>query len=125
MKERLSYTHQYEGLEQLYRDYQSQGLVVLGFPSNDFGGQEPGTEQQIQRFCRLTYSIQFPMFEKTHVDESSSDPLFKALREEAGEAPGWNFHKYLINRDGELVGSFSSRIEPLSREITDAIERVL
>lgn len=118
-------TYQYEGLEQLYRDYKDQGLVVLGFPSNDFGGQEPGTEKQIQNFCRLTYGVQFPMYEKIRVARGTHDPLYKALAEKAGETPRWNFHKYLINRNGQVVGSFSNRVEPQSAELVSAIEELL
>ena len=84
---KCAYTDQYEGLEALYDQYRDRGLVVLGFPSNDFGGQEPGTEQEIKRFCRLTYSVKFPMFEKTHVRKDRADPLYRLLGEQAGEFP--------------------------------------
>ncbi len=122
---KCGYTPQYEGLEQLYRDYQSRGLVVLGFPSNDFGSQEPGSEEQIQSFCRLTYSVQFPMFEKSHVAQGTDDPLFQQLAKEAGEAPAWNFHKYLLGRDGKVIGSFASRVAPQSEALINAIEDAL
>ena len=122
---KCGYTYQYDGLESLYRRYRERGLVVLGFPSNDFGGQEPGSEGQIQSFCRLTYGIQFPMFEKTRAAAGSADPLFRVLAERAGEYPRWNFHKYLLDREGRLVKSFSTRTEPESAEVVAAIEALL
>ena len=122
---KCGFTHQYEGLEALYERYRDRGLVVLGFPSNDFGGQEPGTEKQIQTFCRLTYGIKFPMFEKTHAAEGRADPLYRVLGERAGEYPAWNFHKYLLDRNGNLAHSFSTATPPQSREIISAIERLL
>ena len=122
---KCAYTDQYEGLEALYEQYRDRGLVVLGFPSNDFGGQEPGTEQEIKRFCRLTYSVKFPMFEKTHARKDRADPLYRLLGEQAGEYPRWNFHKYLLDRDGRLVGSYSSSVRPLGSKLTDRIEALL
>ncbi len=119
------FTPQYEGLERLYETYKSRGLVVLGFPSNDFGAQEPGSEKQIQKFCRLTYGVQFPMFEKTAVAKGGADPLYRALAASAGEYPRWNFHKYLLDRRGKLVGSFASSVEPGSDELVRAIEALL
>jgi glutathione peroxidase len=122
---RCAYTPQYDGLEALYRTYQDRGFVVLGFPSNDFGGQEPGSEKQIQDFCRLTYGVRFPMFEKTHAAKDLADPLYRLLGQVAGEYPAWNFHKYLLNREGRLVGSFSSGVTPESEDLVRAIESVL
>jgi glutathione peroxidase len=122
---RCAYTPQYDGLEALYRTYQDRGFVVLGFPSNDFGGQEPGSEKQIQDFCRLTYGVRFPMFEKTHAAKGMADPLYRLLGQVAGEYPAWNFHKYLLNREGRLVGSFSSGVTPESEDLVRAIESVL
>ena len=122
---KCGYTPQYEGLETLYSKYRDRGLVVLGFPSNDFGGQEPGTEQQVQKFCRLTYGVDFPMFEKTRVRQGAADPLYQALAREAGEYPRWNFHKYLLDRQGQVVGSFRSAVEPLSDEIVESVESLL
>jgi len=122
---KCGYTYQYEGLEELYGKYQDRGLVVLGFPSNDFAGQEPGSERQIQDFCRNTYSIQFPMFEKSHVREGVADTLYRKLAGQAGEYPRWNFHKYLLDRSGKLVGSFSSRVEPQDTKLVNAIEKLL
>jgi glutathione peroxidase len=119
---RCAYTPQYEGLEDLYRKYRDRGLVVLGFPSNDFGAQEPGSEQQVKSFCRLTYQVEFPMYEKTHVKEGRADPFYQRLADLAGEYPRWNFHKYLLDRHGRLVGSFPSRIEPSDPGLIQAIE---
>ncbi len=118
-------TPQYEGLEKLYKEYGDDGLVVLGFPSNDFFGQEPGTEEEIQEFCRLTYSIKFPMFEKVTVKEGKAHPFFDQLAAEAGTYPTWNFHKYLIGRDGELISEFSPRTQPYSDELLGAIKTAL
>ncbi|MEE2804602.1 MAG: glutathione peroxidase [Pseudomonadota bacterium] len=118
------FTQQYDGLEKLYETYRDRGLVVLGFPSNDFM-QEPGSEKKVQQFCRLTYSIEFPMFEKTNVSSSRAGPLYNALAEEAGEYPRWNFHKYLLDRSGRVVASFGSRVRPQNAELVDAIESLL
>ena len=122
---KCGFTNQYDGLEALYERYKKQGFVVLGFPSNDFGQQEPGTEKQIKDFCRLTYGVKFPMFAKTRVKADDPAPLFRKLGGEAGEYPQWNFHKYLINRDGKLVKSFASRVEPGSPELVNLIEQLL
>ncbi len=122
---KCGYTYQYDGLEELYSHYQARGLVVLGFPSNDFSGQEPGNFEQIQAFCRLTYGVKFPMFEKSHVAAGTSDPLFKALAAASGSYPGWNFHKYLIGRDGKWVASYPSRSEPLAADLVNTIEKLL
>ncbi len=118
-------TPQYEGLESLYEEYQDDGLVVLGFPSNDFMGQEPGTEEQIQEFCRLTYSIKFPMFEKTTVKKNNAHPFFAGLADASGTYPTWNFHKYLIGRDGELIAEFSPRTQPDDRQLLASIRTAL
>ena len=123
---KCGFTPQFEGLEKLYRDHKDEGFVVLGFPSNDFAGQEPGTEAQIQEFCTLTYGVEFPMFSKVHAAEDKASPLYQDLAAMAGgEYPGWNFHKYLIGRDGELVGSYRSRVRPESEELLSAIEASL
>lgn len=118
-------TPQYDGLEKLYEEYGEAGLVVLGFPSNDFMGQEPGTEEEIQEFCRLTYGVKFPMFEKTTVREDNANPFFAALAQEAGTYPRWNFHKFLIGRDGNFIGEFSPRTRPYDRRLVAAIEGAL
>jgi glutathione peroxidase len=119
------YTHQYEGLEALYRRYKTRGLVVVGFPSNDFGGQEPGSNTEIAEFCRLTYGVQFPMFEKSSVTSIATNPLYAELLARTGQSPKWNFHKYLIDRDGKQIATFGSRVEPDSADLLGAIERML
>ncbi len=122
---KCGFTHQYEGLEALYRKYKDRGLVVLGFPSNDFGSQEPGTAQEIQAFCKNTYGIEFPMFEKTTVTERNAEPIYQTLGRLSGEFPQWNFHKYLIGRDGKLVASYPSKVDPQSASVTQQIEKLL
>jgi glutathione peroxidase len=119
---KCAFTPQYEGLEGLYDRYASKGLVVIGFPSNDFFGQEPGTEKEIQEFCELTYGVNFPMFEKVHAAKDKADPFYQSLAKVSGEYPGWNFHKYLIGSDGQFIQSFSSRVKPESDQIVEAIE---
>ncbi len=118
-------TPQYDGLETLYQEYEARGLVVLGFPSNDFFGQEPGTEAEIQSFCRLTYGVRFPMFEKVTVREGQAHPFFDALAAAAGTHPTWNFHKYLIGRDGGLIAEFSPRTKPYDARLVASIEDAL
>ncbi len=118
-------TPQYDGLEALNEKLGDRGLVVLGFPSNDFFGQEPGTEKEIAEFCRLTYKVKFPMFEKVSVKEGGAHPFFAQLAGEAGTYPTWNFHKYLIGRDGKLIAQFSPRTQPDNKELLAAIETAL
>lgn len=122
---RCAYTDQYDSLEKLYREYRDEGFVVLGFPSNDFGQQEPGTEQQIKEFCRLTYGVEFPMFAKTQVKKGSADPFYKQLGEAAGAYPQWNFHKYLIDRNGQLIADYRSGIDPQDKAVTDNIRKYI
>lgn len=122
---RCAYTPQYDGLEKLYDRYRTQGLVVAGFPSNDFAGQEPGTEKQIQDFCRLTYAVEFPMFEKVSVRGESADPFYQQLARDSGEQPRWNFHKYLLDRDGRVVASFPSQVTPEDQRLIERIEELL
>ena len=119
------YTGQYEGLEALYRKYKGRGLVVVGFPSNDFGGQEPGSNQEIAQFCRLTYGVQFPMFEKSSVTTVASNPLFAALSAATGVEPQWNFYKYVVDRRGNAVAAFDSRTTPRDAKLVQLIERLL
>jgi len=116
------YTPQYEGLEALYRKYRARGLVVLGFPSNDFGGQEPGTNEEIASFCVNQYAVDFPVFGKSVLSENS---FFKELQKSTSQAPQWNFHKYLIDRNGKGVQSFGSAVEPSDPKLVAAIERLL
>lgn len=118
------FTPQYEGLEALYARYKDQGLVVLGFPSNDFGKQEPGTNTQIAEFCTNTFGVKFPMFAKTSVRGPQSNALFAELAR-LSDAPSWNFHKYLIDRQGRLVRSYASAVSPSSRTLVADLERAL
>ena len=118
------FTQQYEGLEGLYARYKEQGLVVLGFPSNDFGKQEPGSNAQIAEFCTNTFGVKFPMFAKSHVRGPESNGLFAELAR-LSDAPSWNFHKYLIDRQGRLVRSYASAVSPSSRTLVVDLERAL
>lgn len=118
------YTPQYAGLEQLYAARKGEGLVVLGFPSNDFGGQEPGTAEQIQTFCRTKYGIQFPMFEKVKTKGPGKHPIYELLGAAHGE-PKWNFHKYLVGKDGRVIAAFPSSVAPDSPELKKAIDAAL
>lgn len=122
---KCGYTPQYEELEQLYDKYQSKGLVVLGFPSNDFMGQEPGTEAEIQDFCRLTYDVKFPMLEKITVKKGHAHPFYVQLAELSGTYPTWNFQKYLIGRDGQFIVQFSPYTKPSDPAVVTAIEQAL
>lgn len=122
------YTPQYKSLEALYDRYRSRGLVVLGFPSNDFGSQEPGDAKQIAEFCENTYGVRFPMFAKTRVAAaagSAQNPLFSELARRTGQAPRWNFHKYLVARDGQSVASFPSDVDPSDAAFAARIEKLL
>ena len=120
-----AYTGQYEGLEALYRKYRGRGLVVVGFPSNDFGGQEPGTNREIAAFCRLTYGVEFPMFEKSSVTGVASNPLFARLAASTGVAPQWNFYKYAVDRRGHPVAAFDSRTTPQDPRLVRLVETLL
>ena len=119
------YTPQYEGLEALYRKYKARGLVVLGFPSNDFGGQEPGSNKEIASFCVNQYAVEFPMFGKSSVRGAQANPLFAELARASGAAPRWNFHKYLVDRSGRQVMSFDTKVAPGDPKLVGAIERLL
>lgn len=120
-----AYTDQYGGLEALYRQYKDRGLVVLGFPSNDFGNQEPGSNQKIAEFCRLTYGVEFPMFEKSSVVGPQRNALFAELQRRTGDQPRWNFHKYLIDASGERVLSFGSGVQPDDRRLMQELKKML
>ncbi len=122
---KCGYTGQYEGLESVYDKYKSRGLVVVGFPSNDFGDQEPGSNQEIADFCRLTYGVKFPMMTKTDIAPPKTNAFYKQLILLSGNPPKWNFHKYLIDRSGRRVESFDSRIEPDSGFLLARIEQLL
>jgi glutathione peroxidase len=119
------FTGQYEGLESLYANYKDKGLVILGFPSNDFGKQEPGTDKEIADFCFNTYAVKFPMFSKSVVFGPGSNSLYQALAKETGQTPHWNFYKYLIDRNGKVLESFSSLTGPKSKSLLAAIEKAL
>jgi glutathione peroxidase len=116
------YTPQYDGLEALYRKYRDRGLVVLGFPANDFGGQEPGSNKEIAAFCVNQYAIDFPMFAKIDLKKS---PLYADLAKATGTSPRWNFHKYLIDRSGKQVQSFDTRVDPTDPKLVREIEKLL
>jgi glutathione peroxidase len=116
------YTPQYDGLEALHRKYGARGFVVLGFPMNDFGAQEPGSNKEISAFCVNQYAIDFPMFSKTSLNGNS---LFTDLTRASGQAPKWNFHKYLVDRSGRKVQSFPSAVEPEDPKLVNAIEKLL
>jgi glutathione peroxidase len=118
------FTPQYAGLEKLYKDYSPKGLVILGFPSNDFGKQEPGTSEQIHNFCEKNYGVTFPMFEKVATKGSDQSPVYKFVTAKNGE-PKWNFHKYLVGKDGQVIKAFPSNVTPESKELHDAIDAAL
>ena len=119
------YTPQYEGLEKLHREMSSQGFAVLGFPSNDFGGQEPGSAQQIAEFCRKNYGVTFPMFAKiTTQPGQDQSPVYRFLGA-SGHLPAWNFSKYVVGKDGRVVAFFPSAVTPESRELRTAIAKAL
>ena len=119
------YTEQYKGLQAIYDKYKDRGLVVIGFPANDFGQQEPGSNTEVADFCERTYKVKFPMIEKTSVLEGQANPLFEQLFKITGQRPKWNFHKYLVARDGKSVSSYSSRVAPESNELVAQIEKLL
>lgn len=121
------FTSQYKSLETLYGKYRERGLVVLGFPSNDFGSQEPGSNKDIAEFCENTFNVKFPMFAKSRVKagDAAVNPLFADLGQRTGKTPGWNFHKYLIARDGREVQSFGSITDPMSPGVVKEVERLL
>ncbi|MBL8520571.1 MAG: glutathione peroxidase [Betaproteobacteria bacterium] len=116
------FTKQYEGLQALHEKYRDQGLVVIGFPANDFGMQEPGSNAEVADFCERTFKVKFPMMEKTSVVGAKANPVFAGLAAASGEAPRWNFHKYLIGRDGKSVRSFGSKVAPESADLVAQIE---
>ncbi len=127
---KCGFTGQYAGLEKLYTTYTNRGFVVLGFPANDFLGQEPGTEVEIKSFCTLTYGVTFPMLSKISVKGKDIHPLYKFLTSKEtnpnfGAAISWNFNKFLIGRDGTIVGRFGSRTKPDDKELVAALEKAL
>ena len=127
---RCGYTYQYEGLEALYREYGGRGLVVLGFPANDFLGQEPGSNEQIKEFCSLNYGVSFPLFAKIHVKGRAAHPLYRFLTDKRTNprfAGGitWNFNKFLIGRDGAVLDRFATKEQPGSERVRRAVEQAL
>lgn len=121
------YTPQYEDLEKLWLAYKDRGLVVIGVPSNDFGGQEPGTAQEIVTFCKVNYGVTFPLADKTVVKGDKADPFYKWAGDKAGMLgrPKWNFHKYLIGADGRFIDWFSTPAKPMGPKIKSAVEKAL
>ena len=118
-------TPQYRGLQALYDKYRDRGLVVIGFPANDFGSQEPGSNKEIRDFCELTYGVEFPMVEKTSVVAGQANPVFIELAKMTNQKPEWNFHKYLVSRDGSRAFSYPARMQPQNKEIVSRIEALL
>jgi glutathione peroxidase len=119
------YTPQYAGLEKLYRELAPKGVVILGFPSNDFGGQEPGTAEEIGQFCRKNYGVTFPMFAKVVTKAGPEQSPVYAFLGESGELPKWNFSKYVVDRNGKVEAFFPSRVAPDAPELRAAIEKAL
>lgn len=121
---KCGHTPQYEGLQALHAKYEAQGFAVLGFPSNDFGGQEPGGSEEIATFCTSIYGVNFPMFEKVKTKGADRAPLYALLGDAFGE-PNWNFHKYLVNKQGQPVEAWASAVKPRSDEVVAAIEKAI
>lgn len=126
---RCGYTKQYETLQKLYEEYGHRGFVIVGFPSNDFGNQEPGTHEEIANFCRLNFGVTFPMMEKVHTKGPEQAPIYRTLTTESGNGTRgeikWNFTKFLINGDGEVVARFEPNVDPMDDAIIDAVEALL
>ncbi|MEO8657592.1 MAG: glutathione peroxidase [Bryobacteraceae bacterium] len=121
---KCGYTPQYTGLEALYNKYKDQGVVIVGFPANNFGAQEPGTNEEIKTFCSRTYNVTFPMYSKISVKNPDQDPLYTYLTGAAGEVK-WNFTKFLVGKDGKVIAKFDSAVKPDSAELTSAIDKAL
>ena len=122
---KCGYTPQYAGLEKLHRDMKGRGVNVLGFPSNDFGGQEPGTAQEIATFCKLTYDVTFPMFEKVVTKKGPEQSPVYSFLGSSGNLPAWNFSKYVIDKQGKIVAFFPSKVTPEDPELLAALEKAL
>jgi glutathione peroxidase len=123
---RCGYTPQYEGLENLYKEFKDRGLVVLGFPCNDFGNQEPGTPGEIREFCTSNYQVTFPLMEKVTVKPGEKQSVvYAALQAKTGQLPRWNFGKYLVSRDGVRATFFDSKVAPEDKELREALDRAL
>jgi glutathione peroxidase len=121
------FTKQYEDLQSLWEKYKDKGLVVFGIPSNQFGGQEPGTNDEIKKFCKMNFSISFPMTNKTEVKGENSHPIYLWAKKNYGKAsiPKWNFHKILINKEGKIQNTYSSLTNPMSNKVINEIEKIL
>jgi len=126
---KCGYTKQYDTLQKLYEEFGSRGFVIIGFPSNDFGNQEPGTHEEIANFCRLNYGVTFPMMEKVHTKGPEQAPIYRTLTAESPEGMRgeikWNFTKFLVNGDGEVVARFESSVDPMDETIVSAVEGLL
>lgn len=121
---KCGFTPQYKGLQSLYEKYEGT-INILGFPCNQFGKQEPGTNEEIIEFCTTNYNVKFPMFDKIEVKGSNIAPIYQFLNKEANDEPKWNFHKYLVDKDGNVVKSFPSKVKPLDNELIDEINRLI
>lgn len=122
---KCGFTPQFEGLEELYSTYKAQGFAVIGFPSGDFKEQEFQNEDEIREFCTLTYGVKFPMYQKVHVVGDEATRFYKQLKQVSGVEPKWNFHKYLIGRDGKYIANFDSKTKPDDKHLVKAIESAL
>ncbi|HBQ61044.1 MAG TPA: glutathione peroxidase [Balneolaceae bacterium] len=126
---KCGFTSQYEGLQELYEAYKDEGFVILGFPANNFKGQEPGSNEEIKQFCTLEYGVEFPMFSKVSVKGDDQSDFFKYLTEQSNQDfegdIKWNFEKFLISKDGDVLRRYRSNVEPMSSDIVDAIEKEL
>jgi glutathione peroxidase len=122
---KCGYTPQYKGLEALYEKYKGQGLVVVGFPANNFGSQEPGTNEEIKSFCTRTYNVTFPMYGKISVKGDDKPPLYQFLTDATGGEIKWNFTKFLIGKDGRIITRFEPKVTPESAEVSAAIDKAL
>jgi len=124
---KCGYTGQYEGLQELYDTFKDKGLIVLGVPSNDFGAQEPGSEEQVQEFCKINYGVEFPLTKKYAVSGEAPHPFYTIAQETLGDTaePKWNFHKILVGRDGKPIAAYPSATRPADAELVSAIEAAL
>jgi glutathione peroxidase len=122
---KCGYTPQYAGLEKLWREMKDKGVVVLGFPSNDFGGQEPGTPEEIATFCKLTYDVSFPLFSKVVTKAGAEQSPIYGFLGKSGDLPGWNFSKYVVDKKGRVVAFFPSKVTPDAAELRDALTKAL
>ena len=122
---RCGFTPQYAGLEALYEKYKDRGFVILGFPANNFGGQEPGTNEEIKTFCSTKYNVTFPMYSKISVKGDDKAPLYQFLTDTTGSEIQWNFTKFLVDKDGKVVARFESKVTPESPDVAAAIEKAL